>query len=774
MSYYSGRVLRVVFQKPSESFYIMLMQLDGETAATMVKGTVPSMRVEQGTWFGFEGGWKTHPKFGKQLAIQIAPVIEGSWTPDTAESLLKGVGVDHLMVGRIRKSLGDTDFVQALSDPVQLATVPGVNTFTARYITDRWTTSIALFRGMGFLRQFKIPAHHIQTIWAMYGDTAETMLSTNPWLLLSIPGVPFSVADEIALRLRIPLDCPERILGAVLHVCRAGVGMGHLYLSSGELSSQVRTFIPDAEGKVIGAALVTAHREGSLVIDRTTRPKLSAVYEPFAYTMESESAALLKQRMDQAKIDRSAPALAKYLDGLACLGRHAGSYRHTDDPTLIAMGAVEDWAASTTFVLGEDQKDGIVNALTSPVSIITGLPGTGKTTSLRALTSILSDAGQTVLLVAPTGIAAKRLRAVTGIEAYTIHRAFDAQGGSDNNSRDSEYKGITGKAQAVDTGNGGSWGYDASRPHTANVVIVDESSMVDQHLLFRLLSCTSQHCRIVLVGDAAQLPSVGPGNCLRDLTNCGLFPTVRLTEIFRQADTSQIVFAAHDVHAGIVPNTTISKDFTLLPRDSEESIQATILQLARDLSSQGKTFQVVSPKHQGKIGVTALNEHLRELLNPQNPLQHEVKLSKGVVREGDRVMIVKNNYNLGVYNGDVGTVTRIDSAGGAIGVTIEGPTPLYVHIPFGEAASHLRLAYACTVHKMQGLEVDRIVMPIFDTFFHQLQRNLFYTAITRARKQVILVGSRTAMARAVANNREDFRNTLLTERLGVLPPAPTP
>ena len=294
--------------------------------------------------------------------------------------------------------------------------------------------------------------------------------------------------------------------------------------------------------------------------------------------------------------------------------------------------------------------------------------------------------------------------------------------------------------------------------------MVDEASMVDQHLLYRLLDCTSPQCRLVLIGDAAQLPSVGPGNVLRDLIATGRFPVVNLTEIFRQEDTSDIVFAAHAIHRGEVP-VADSKEFKLIEVDNEEIVRDYILKLAKKLYSKRVNFQILSPRHAGVVGVTSLNARLRELLNPKSPGLSEVRLGKDSIREGDRVMIIKNNYRLEVFNGDVGKVTQIQHRAKSIEIKIHGNPPKVVPITFKEAPRLIRLAYACTVHKAQGLEYDCIVIPIVMGFRHQLQRNLYYTAITRARKKVILVGQRQALARAVHNDWEDLRNTMLRERL---------
>jgi exodeoxyribonuclease V alpha subunit len=292
---------------------------------------------------------------------------------------------------------------------------------------------------------------------------------------------------------------------------------------------------------------------------------------------------------------------------------------------------------------------------------------------------------------------------------------------------------------------------------------VDEVSMVDQQLLHRLLVCTRPDARIVFVGDHAQLPSVGPGNVLRDIIASEVFPTVTLTQIFRQKDTSGIVYAAHAIHAGEVPE--LNSDFRLLSLSSEEEVLDAVLKIGVKLFEARKNFQILSPKHQGTVGVTNLNARLRELINPASPGRTEVRLGEDTIREGDRIMVTQNDYTLGVFNGDIGKVSKVDRSKKEIEVKIYGDVPLYLPMSFGVASKLIRLAYCTTVHKSQGLEHDMVVLPLVTGFYHQLQRNLLYTAITRAKKQVILVGQHEALVKAVFNAKEDERATLFLDRL---------
>ena len=806
---FSGTVVAVVFANTEESYYVLKINLDkpddgfdmGFSEAITVTGYVPGLHIDRGSWFGFEAKWETHETYGRQLRISRAPVLKGGWNAQTAIKLLAGSGVAESILQRVKKeAVDDDEFLTILANEEALAKVPGINKFTAHYISSRWQSARAYFQAVAFLNNLELPSSTIRQIWTEFGDQAEKVLSTNPWRLVWIDGIKFNIADGIALQLDLEFDCRERIEAAAFFSSRNHSGMGHLFTTIAELFEDVRKIVPGVKAAQLAPALVSLHKTGDLYIDQKTKKGTKAIYKPWFYLMEKDGAEMLAARQVTADLTADPKRLVKYLQGFSGVGpqsqalssskplvevlpENAEGLAETPPVGLdshfetVARTAIDDWAKGTTFVLSENQKQGIFNALTSPVSIITGLPGTGKTTSLRALVRIFQDVGVYPLLMAPTGIAAKRIKEVTGAEAFTIHRAFGAKGGQDGKERKSVYAGIVGQSEGLQASeDGGFWEFGPGYPHSASVVIVDESSMLDQHLLYRVLNCTSDTCRLVFVGDAAQLPSVGPGNVLRDMVNSKLFPTVNLTEIFRQDEASQIIFAAHDIHAGLLPDTSVSKEFTLIQRDTDDRVLETLLKLAVTMRSRDYDFQVLSPKHGGKVGVTNLNERLRELLNPQHKGTRELKLpgDMGTIREGDRVMVVKNNYDLGVFNGDVGSVVGVDAKGKGITVKIHGPRPLLVILDYRTVISHLRLAYACTVHKMQGLEADRILMPIVSSFAHQLQRNLFYTAVTRAKKQVVLVGSTKALERAVRNDQEDLRNTLFHQRLerNVLDPAP--
>lgn len=761
-SYFSGRVHTVIFDNPSKAFYILKIVLDAEcstgTPMVVVRGDIPGIKVEVGTWFGFEAEWTEHPQHGRQLRVTKAPVIKDDWGEETSERVLLSQGLGSSLVANIRKHFGK-DMAAALLDPVRLQEVPGMTKFTAEHIHQKWQLARAHFLTLEFLNDLGLPQGRVRQVWAMFGDRAREVLSENPWELVQIEGISFDNADTVAMRLN--LDCsssnPRRVEGMVLYASRSGKGFGHLYSSAGDILQIVRGIDALVTDKDVATALRGLSDRGLLVIDRTTAPGVTALYDPWSYKMEVECATILRDRAVGAVITPA--TTARYVKALLGEAKDV-PLREAVLDTLRRVGSAGGVS------LTETQTRGVMNALMEPVSVITGLPGTGKTTCLRMVIMLLQEAGVNSLIVAPTGIAAKRVASVTGASASTIHRAFKAKGESDA-GRESTYAGIVGdnSENSISDGSDEVWGFGPGNPHPAEVVIMDESSMVDQHILYRVLTCTRPDARLVFVGDAAQLPSVGPGNVLRDIIASNQYATISLTEIFRQAETSPIIRAAHDIHAGRIPEAPLGTDFCLVPVDDEEEVARIVMGLATKLFEKRANFQVLSPRHSGLVGVTNLNMRLREILNPKQASLQEVRLGTEILREDDRIMVVKNDYKLGIFNGDVGKVSSIDKRNKEIQIKIHGPPVLQVQIPFKSASNLLRLAYASTIHKVQGQEYDVILLPLVRSFSNQLQRNLFYTAITRARKKVVMVGHHEAMERAILNDREGARNTLFLERL---------
>ena len=742
---YSGRVSSIIFQ--NEDFRIAKIMLDGERPTPVtVTGHFPAQNVVVGSWVSFAGKWIKHPKYGKQLSVTRSPIAIRKWDEERVVSALTSNGVGPQL--RLKLKLHAESRGMTLVDLLDGGdlTGSGLDEMTALFVISRWRSLKAHLDAALFLSEAGVPSRVIGRVWGTLGEELEEKITTDPWILVRVAGITFAEADEVARRLNVSLDNPGRINGAVQTAVRAVAKEGHVYALTGQVVSAVNKMMPGAEipSSKIAEAIKDLHEQNQLVVDRLAEGGV-ALYDPWSYRMEMFCA--------DALVRRAADAASPLTE------EHANT-------------ELDMWAKGHKVTLTDTQRLAALRALTAPVSVLTGLPGTGKTTTLRAAVSVLQDANVPFLLVAPTGIAAKRMASVAISDASTVHRAFGAKGhGDDKEEREATYVGVVGADQnkGDDDTKKQSWGFDSDNPHPAQVVIVDESSMLDLHMLYRLLKGTMDTCRLVFVGDPFQLPSVGAGDVLRDLASSGVFPHTHLHEIFRQGNTSGIVLAAHDVHAGRMPNME-HDDFCLIPADDEAEASAYILNAARRLYKKGANFQVLSPRHAGDAGVTNLNEIIRMAINPPSPGRAERNLAGSVVREGDRIMVVKNDYFHGVYNGDVGKVHRINHQTKELDIHVfsgSGEPRQEIRYSLKKGSPPIRLAYAQTVHKSQGQEYDVIVVPMLKSFGWQLQRNLLYTAITRAKKRVLIIGEPEAVWKAIQNDKANKRNTLLSERISM-------
>ncbi len=553
------------------------------------------------------------------------------------------------------------------------------------------------------------------------------VISDNPWYLVQ-KGLTFKVADNIAYRLKGDFDpaCKERVSASILWSLKQATNQGHCYLDSSTAFRDASILTGISEVREIAKIVKQLKEEGSLVIDKIGGK--NALYLPHFHKMEREvSEYLLAEERDI----------------------------HSDD--LYEEIKDDEIRKHSRFTLTDEQIKAVKQGLIEPASIVTGLPGTGKTTILNTLCKSLIERKEKILLVAPTGIAAKRVSSLTGIEAMTIHRAFGAGMPDDEKKEKSDYEGIKKTEDEMSTKAESDrhrehWKYNPHNPRSETVVIIDEASMVDLHLMWRLLRGISSSCRVVMVGDIAQLPPVGAGFALQEIIESEALPRVHLDTIFRQGEGSGVVKAAHNIHAGEIPNE--EGEYEMVDRYTKFDTLDFILEKCRELQIDGAEFHVMSPTHHGVLGVTNLNREIRAVLNP-NALGHRaVKVGNDEVRVGDRVMFTKNDYDLEVFNGDVGVVHHI--SGSAVEVLIKGGNNQLISLPIERVGSLLRLAYATTVHKAQGQEYHTIIMPMScDHGSNLLQRSLIYTAVTRAKEKVYLVGERDAVAIAVSNVSSD-------------------
>lgn len=741
---YSGRVSSVMYE--SEDFRIVKMVLDDDPTKrkVTVKGHFPAQHVGVGSWVSFAGKWITHAQYGKQLSVTRSPISIERWTEDRTMSALASNGVGPQLRFKLRMFAQQQDMsVADLLDTGDLEGL-GEDELTSTYLVSRWRSLRSHLDAAQFLAEAGVPAKVIGKVWSSLGDELEEKITADPWVLVRVAGVSFKEADEVASRLGVDLSSAGRVTGAVLTAVQEVASEGHVFATSGQVVNAVNRMIPgpDLPKATIAQAIKDLRADGQLEAEQGPDGGW-ALYEPWSAHMEKFCAERL--------YERSLLPSSEYEDA--------------------AREELQKWSQGRKVDLTETQTTAALRSLIDPVSVLTGLPGTGKTTTLQAVVSVLRDLNTPFLLVAPTGIAAKRMASVTGADAATVHRAFSAKGFALDEERHATYVGVHGESTKGNAATGETeqedWGYGPDNPHPAEVLIVDESSMLDLHMLYRLLSGTRETCRLVFVGDPYQLPSVGAGDVLRDLVECGVFPHSHLSEIFRQEDTSGIVVAAHAVHRGVTPAME-DKDFMLIPTHDEAAAADIIRNISNRLYQKRANFQVLSPRHKGDAGVTALNQILRMAINPPTPGVAERKIGGDVIREGDRVMVIKNDYKKSVYNGDVGKVSRIDTRAKTVEMRVftpEGQPDQVVSFEFQKGAPPLRLAYAQTIHKSQGQEYDIIIVPVMSSFRRQLQRNLLYTAITRAKQRVFIVGEARAVTQAVENNPAGRRNTLLASRI---------
>lgn len=733
----TGYIDHVIFRNDDNGYTVMVLKgMEEEQELTCV-GTFPA--ITQGASIEATGNYITHPVYGKQF--QISSYTEKM--PEDALAMerylgsgaIKGIGA--ALAARIVRRFGNDTMRIVEEEPERLAEIKGISEKKALEIAEQMTEKADMRRAMVFLQKYGISLNLGAKIYQKYGQSVYGVLQENPYRLAEdISGVGFRIADEIASRIGIHTDSDYRIRSGMLYTLLQASGEGHIYLPKEELFSRASRLLG------VDVSYMEKHLM-DMVVDRKLILKETeegiVVYPTQYYYLELNSAKMLCEL------------------NILC----------PEDEQMMKK-RISRIEKETGTELDEMQKQAVASAAQHGLFILTGGPGTGKTTTINAIIRYFEEEGAELRLAAPTGRAAKRMTEATGYEAQTIHRLLELNGLPEGEQE--------GRAVHFDR--------NSENPLEADVIIIDEMSMVDISLMYSLLLAVTAGTRLILVGDENQLPSVGPGNVLRDIIRSGCFPVVELKKIFRQASESDIVVNAHKINRGEqVTINNKSRDFFFLKRYDADVIINVVLQLIKQklpkfVDATPYDIQVLTPMRKGLLGVERLNGILQRYMNPPANDKVEKEYGSTVFREGDKVMQTKNNYQLaweirtkfgltvdkglGIFNGDMGIIRQINDF--AEQMIIEFDEGRMVEYPY-KLLDELELAYAITIHKSQGSEYPAVVIPLLGGPMMLMNRNLLYTAVTRARKCVTLVGNEVTFQQMIRNTSQQKRYSGLCDRL---------
>ena len=732
----TGYIDHIIFRNEDNGYTVMVLKDSKEEELTCV-GSFPA--VTQGAVIEAEGVYTHHPVYGRQFQIssftEKMPEDTMAMERYLGSGAIKGIGA--ALAARIVRRFGEDTIRIVEEEPERLAEVKGISEKKAREIAAQVTEKADMRKAMIFLQKYGISLNLGAKIYQKYKDSIYTVLQENPYKLAEdISGVGFKIADEIAARIGIHADSDYRIRSGMLYTLLQASGEGHTYLPQEQLFARCSQLLGVDESymekhlmdMVIDRKLVLKERNGENV-----------VYPSQYYYLELNTARMLCEL------------------NILC----------PEDEQLVRK-RIELIEKETGTVLDEMQKKAVTEAASHGLFILTGGPGTGKTTTINAIIQFFEGEGAELRLAAPTGRAAKRMTETTGYEAQTIHRLLE----------------LNGMPEEERNGHSAKFERNAQNPLEADVIIIDEMSMVDIHLMHSLLMAVTAGTRLILVGDENQLPSVGPGNVLRDIIHSGCFPVVELTKIFRQASESAIVVNAHKINRGEqVQINNKSRDFFFLKRYDADIIIRVVIALIQEklpkyVDARPFEIQVLTPMRKGLLGVERLNQILQRYLNPPDSSRKEHTLGDRLFREGDKVMQIRNNYQMeweirgrygiviekgiGVFNGDTGILKEINEFAETAEVEFEdGRFAVYSFKQLEE----LELAYAITIHKSQGSEYPAVILPLLSGPKMLLNRNLLYTAVTRARKCVTVVGSEETFGEMIRNEKQQKRYSALDERI---------
>ena len=710
-----GTLERVVFQNDENGYTIGRLRTAGRDPEVTIVGNL--MGVNVGERLKMQGFWVNHPQYGRQFDVHAFTVEY----PATLEGIRKYLGsgmirgIGPVTATKIVDHFGKNTLDIIDNEVGRLAEIPGIGEKKVELIAAAWQEQRLVKEIMLFLQSNGVSTGLAVRIYKQYGDELIRVVRNDPYRLArEVYGIGFKTADKIARQIGIPPDHPSRIQAGLVFALNQFANDGHCFAQSEPLLARAAELL-EMDVQACAPQLDILIRQGEVI------PEENSIYlPPFHYAEVGVSNRL--KRMLSAERDR--------LSG----------FRRLDWDALIAI-----LDRQSPIRLTDLQKSAVKMALTEKVSILTGGPGTGKSTITSSIIKLLRMQSGSVLLCAPTGRAAKRLTETTGQEAKTIHRLLEFKPSSR-----------------------GTFARDSENPLDADLIIVDETSMIDILLMNNLLDAIEVGSHLLLVGDIDQLPSVGPGNVLRDLIASQVIPVTRLDTIFRQSENSFIIVNAHRINNGEMPMfPKEAADFFIFAEEDPQKAADWVIELASKRIPEKfghdplNDIQVLSPMHRGSAGVSELNERLQTELNPPGPGKIEIRHGHRVFRIGDRVMQTVNNYDLQVFNGDLGFIHQIDLEDQNMSVRFDSKIALYDYTQLDEIVH----AYAISIHKAQGSEFPAVIIPLLTQHYMMLQRNLIYTAITRARKLVVLVGSKRAIYTAVNNNRIAARNTHLADRL---------
>lgn len=711
-----GTVDTIIFASQDNRFTVL--KLSPEKLSTQITVTLNGIAPLIGQLLEIEGEWVKHPKFGQQFKATTYKTVAPTEISGIEKFLASGAinGIGPAMAKKIVAEFGEKTLEVIAKSPNELLKIPGIGKKTAEKISTSYLEQSELTEIMVWLENHGISNTYAGKIFAKYGSFAIDIMEKDIYRLFQdIEGIGFLTADKLAFNLGIQREDKRRIISGIDYALMQLCNNGHCCIPEMALVDKTAKIL-QVNNQIIFTILKERIDNGSLNTEVVGGETL--IYPPYLYYAEKKVAMRLLQ-LQQATEPLSEDNLSLF---------------------------IKVWEKDNQIQLAQKQKEAIKACLHHGVLVLTGGPGTGKTTVIKGILSILKAQGLKIRLAAPTGRAAKRLSETTGQKALTIHRLLEAN----NLAQDDNLQ--LGFSKDIDD------------QLDADVIILDEVSMVDIVLMHHFLNAVPDGCRIILVGDTDQLPAVGPGSVLKDIIRSQKIPAIRLDEIFRQAQTSMIIQNAHIINAGRLPDIRKQySDFVFYELNDDTSITQKILDLCtKDLPHEGfdvlKDVQVLSPMHRFLCGVENLNLMLQEQLNPKKN-QDELKYSSQTFRVGDKVMHIRNNYQKNVFNGDIGFIQDIHNEK----LTVD----YFDHIVTYEKneLNELTLAYASSVHKSQGSEYKVVIIPLSTSHYIMLQRNLLYTAITRAKQKVIIIGSKKALMTAIQSNRTQKRYTLLAERL---------